>query len=353
MESSGTLNVVNKYRSPLMGFAALWILFFHMWQPLFTAEDSTVLFYVENVVKRLGFEGVDIFFLLSGMGMTYAIGKHSLKEYYYRRFKRLALPFLAVVSIRAVIEHWGFPGFISVVTGMNFLFGDMYLCLWFVTGIAIIYLLFPLYWSVFSHSRSKLLFTALVIAIWYALSLALIGTMRDDMYGFTNRLPIFFTGVYFGYCAHNGGLKVSGRVGLYIAAGLTAVGLVLSFMCNFRELEFFLPESNCCLPDYLTALGFCVLITELFGLIDGAGAFGHGVVKLFSFFGGISLEFYCVQEFLGGKTVNALTGKVPILVVNLAVLVVVTLSAWLLSRANTLLWRGVDSLRRGKQKETA
>lgn len=353
MESSGTLNVVNKYRSPLMGFAALWILFFHMWQPLFTAESPAALFYAENVVKRLGFEGVDIFFLLSGMGMTYAIGKHSLKEYYYRRFKRLALPFLAIASIRAVVEHWGFPAFIQTVTGITFLFVNMYVCLWFVTGIAILYLLFPLYWHAFSRSRSKLLFTAAIIALWYVLSLALIGRLRYDLYGFTNRLPIFFTGVYLGYRAQNGGLRASRRVALCIAAALAAVGLVLSFLCNFRSLAFLLPYSNCCLPDYLTALGLCVLITELFKLIGGAGAFGHGVVKLFSFFGGISLEFYCVQEFLGGKTVNALTGKVPDLAVNLAVLVVVTLSAWLLSRANTLLWCGVDALRRGKQKEAA
>lgn len=349
MENTATLKVINKYRAPLMGFAALWILFFHLWQPLFTDGGASAAFYVENVTKRLGFEGVDIFFLLSGMGLTYAVQKHSLGGFYYRRFKRIALPFFVVAAVRAVVERWGFRGFVQVVTGVNFLFGNMYFCLWFVSAVAIIYLFFPLYWRFFSRAKSKLIFTAGVIALWYALSLALIGTLREDMYGFTNRLPVFFTGVYFGHCAQNGGLKLSRRAALIIGAALTAVGLVLSFLCNFRSLELLLPQSNCCLPDYCTALGLTVLLTELFRFLDASGgALGRAVLKALSFIGGISLEFYCVQEFLGGKTVNALSGTVPDIVVNLAVLAAVTLSAWLLSKLNELVWRGIE---RGEGKK--
>lgn len=346
MENSATLKVINKYRAPLMGFAALWILFFHFWQPLFAEGGASVLFYVENVTKRLGFEGVDIFFLLSGMGMTCAVKKHSLSGFYYRRFKRIALPFFIIAATRALVERWGFRGFVQVVTGVNFLFGNMYFCLWFVSAVAIIYLVFPLYWRFFSRAKSKLIFTVGVIALWYALSLALVGIMRADMYGFTNRLPVFFTGVYLGHCAQNGGLKLSRRAALFAGAALAAVGLVLSFLCNFRSLEFILPQSNCCLPDYCTALGLTVLLTELFCILDvSCGAIGSALLKALSFIGSISLEFYCVQEFFGGKTVNALSGIVPDIIVNLAVLAVVTLSAWLLNRLNELFWRGIE---RGK-----
>ena len=66
MTNDSTLALVNRYRSPIMGFAALWILFFHFWQPLFANGAPAALFYAENVAKRLGFEGVDMFFLLSG-----------------------------------------------------------------------------------------------------------------------------------------------------------------------------------------------------------------------------------------------------------------------------------------------
>lgn len=348
MKYNTPLTLISKHRSSIMGFAALWILFFHMWQPLFASGSPAVLFYAENVVKRLGFEGVDIFFLLSGMGMTYAIGKHSLINFYYRRFKRLAVPFLCIAAIRAVVERWGFGGFIYVISGASFFVGNMYFCLWFVTAIAIIYLLFPMYWRLFTRARSKLVFTAFVLIIWYAVSVALIGIMREDMYGFTNRLPIFLTGVYLGWYAQNTTPTSDAphRVYIYAAVGLTLLGLILSFMCNFRNVSFLLPQSNCCLPDYLTALGLSVLLAMLFNRLDRVGAGWIG--RAFGFVGGISLEFYCVQEFLGGKTVNALAEKVPDIIVNIAVLAVVTLSAWVLFKINLLFWRNIDKFRSKK-----
>lgn len=351
MEQKSSLDTINKYRSAVMGFAALWILFFHMWQPLFSKDASGALFYVENVVKRLGFEGVDIFFLLSGMGMTYAIGKHSLGGFYFRRFKRIALPFVFIAAFRAIVEHWGFGGFVSVVTGFNFFTGNMYFCLWFVTAIALIYLVFPLYWRVFAQSRSKLIFTAAAIAIWYALSLLLIGVMKEDMYGFTNRIPVFLTGVYLGWRAQNATKHPSRSTVLLLAFVSTAAGLVLSFLCNFRSLEFILPESNCCLPDYLTALGLVVLLSEFFAWLESLCSVTRALNCALKFIGGISLEFYCVQEFLGGKTGNVLSGKVPDIVVNIAVLAVVTVTAWVLHRLNNMLWSYLARAKENSQEK--
>lgn len=339
MTNDSTLALVNRYRSPIMGFAALWILFFHFWQPLFANGAPAALFYAENVAKRLGFEGVDMFFLLSGMGLTYSVGKHSLGGFYLRRLKRLAVPFVAVAALRAVCERWGWRAFLFVVSGANFFVGNMYFFLWFVTAIAVLYLVFPLYWRFFSRARSKVVFTLAVIAVWYALSLSLRGVLREDMYGFTNRIPVFLTGVLFGWGSQKGAALPPRRTVAVIAAGLAAAGLTLSFMCNFRNLELLLPQSNCCLPSFLTALGLTALLAELFAWL-GRGA-GRFVNRALGFVGGISLEFYCVQEFLGGRTVNALAGHVPDIAVNLAVLAVVTASGWALHIANDLLWQGM------------
>lgn len=352
MTNDSTLTLINRYRSPIMGFAALWIMFFHLWQPLFADGAPMALFYAENVTKRLGFEGVDIFFLLSGMGLTYSVGKHSLGGFYLRRFKRLALPFVAVAALRAVCERWGWRVFFFVVSGANFFVNSIYFFLWFVTAIAVLYLVFPLYWRLFSRARSKLVFTLAVIAAWYVLSLALKGTMREDMYGFTNRIPVFLTGVLLGWCAQNAVTLPSRRAVALIAAILAAAGLVLSFLCNFRGLEFILPVSNCCLPDFLTALGLTALLAELFARLDKGAA--RWINRALGFIGGISLEFYCVQEFLGGRTINVLSERVPdaavnlavLAAVNLAVLAVVTVSGWLLHRANDALWRGLERIPR-------
>lgn len=65
------LDLISKYRGAIMGFAALWILFFHEWVTLFVNNQVGVN--IEGYLKRIGFCGVDIFLLLSGIGLTFAI----------------------------------------------------------------------------------------------------------------------------------------------------------------------------------------------------------------------------------------------------------------------------------------
>ena len=67
------LDLISKYRGAIMGFAALWILFFHEWVTLFVNNQVGVN--IEGYLKRIGFCGVDIFLLLSGIGLTFAIRK--------------------------------------------------------------------------------------------------------------------------------------------------------------------------------------------------------------------------------------------------------------------------------------
>ena len=42
-----------------------------------------------NVFESFGHWGVDVFLFLSGMGMVDSLMAHTVKEFYFRRFKRL------------------------------------------------------------------------------------------------------------------------------------------------------------------------------------------------------------------------------------------------------------------------
>lgn len=141
------LDVLTKYRGAVMGIAALWILFFHEWQLLSTEPGKLADF--ENYIKRIGFCGVDIFLFLSGIGLVFAIGKKSILSFYYRRLKRVYLPFLIVGIIRAVTEKWTSEGFRDNVLCISFYKTNMYSFLWFVPAILTLYLLFPLYYKIF------------------------------------------------------------------------------------------------------------------------------------------------------------------------------------------------------------
>lgn len=94
--SKRNFNDINKYRTAIMGFAALWIYFYHEqgyeWCHVYFSPQivSRLLYFI----KRLGFCGVDIFLLLSGIGLVYAIEKSSIGTFYRRRLERVFVPFV-------------------------------------------------------------------------------------------------------------------------------------------------------------------------------------------------------------------------------------------------------------------
>ena len=70
----------SRYRSTLMGVAMLSIMLSH---------QRFVHVFPINLFMSFGHWGVDIFLFLSGMGMVGSLMAHTVKEFYYRRFKRL------------------------------------------------------------------------------------------------------------------------------------------------------------------------------------------------------------------------------------------------------------------------
>ncbi len=283
------LDVLTKYRGAVMGIAALWILFFHEWQLLSTEPGKLADF--ENYIKRIGFCGVDIFLFLSGIGLVFAIGKKSILSFYYRRLKRVYLPFLIVGIIRAVTEKWTSEGFRDNVLCISFYKTNMYSFLWFVPAILTLYLLFPLYYKIFSKSSNKLMFTAAMFVIWMALSLFFRDKLRPDLYGFTNR-------------------------------------------------SFIVPTSNCSLPNLLIAISFPFVTAKLLEFlcnIPKVGIIGKGLVKFLSFFGLFSLELYCVQEWLSGKLLAEIGDQTPMMK-NIAIFALCTIAGFILYLAVKYFW---------------
>ena len=167
--------------------------------------------------------------------------------------------------------------------------------------------------------------------MWYLCSIPLAGVLKPIVFLFLNRVPSFVLGVLLGWQQQNGGLKLSRRAVNTAAAVSAAAGLILGAVCTFGETAFFRPPYNSTFPGLLIAFGFTVLLSELGGLLDRGGRAARGVNGFFGFYGRISLEIYCVQEFLGPIAADAaLTLGCGSMAVNLVQLAAVTLSAWLL-----------------------
>ena len=281
-----------------MGLAALMIYLFHQWEHQWVRvtcghETIEALF---NFVQRIAFYGVDIFFFLSGIGLIYAIEKHSLFRFYARRLERVYLPFLLSAIARAVIFGWGFIELAKKITFYDFFFVNVSSILWFIPAIICFYLLFPAFYQLFKSFGKRSAFMLCLLLLWLLVAVGLKEQIRVDFYSVINRIPIFLLGAFFGWFIRERDCCF-GIVHALIMLACFVLGLCLSYLTIYRDLFLLVPISNCCVPAFLLTVPTVFFAAEIFSLLDKI-RLGTYIVKIFSFFGKISLELYCMHEFL-------------------------------------------------------
>ena len=324
-DTKDILYLIGRYRNAIMGFAALYILFFHEWIVI-TGEDSA-FYFAEKFIKRIGFYGVDIFFFLSGMGLIYSIEKHNVLEFYKRRFVRVFIPFFIMAIIISINKEWGMETFLKNVFGINFYIKSIYSYLWFVPAIMNLYILFPIYYFFFKKSPNKGQFTMAVLIIWLFLAVYFRDNIRFDLYGFINRIPIFLIGVLAGWTSKEREIKFTGLT-WGICLMTFGLGLYFAYLTCYKGYYLVVPSSNCCIPNILLSITTSCLLAKIFYFCDEKlKLFGKAVMKVFVFFGTISLEFYCVQEWLAKILKKKFPDTWDDMVINIAVFIAVTITA--------------------------
>lgn len=172
-----------------MGFAILWVVLFH----------SGLVFNVYFVpIKHLGYLGVDIFMLCSGLGVAFSLKKRNLSDFYWRRFKRLAIPYYPVLGVLFLMNLLS-PDVGKSKMLQAFMFTDFWripdVFNWFVGAIAGFYLVAPiLYGLLKEHKFGKGMFAVLAGAS-VLLSLCF---LHDSRLTALSRLPLFLLGLYMG-----------------------------------------------------------------------------------------------------------------------------------------------------------
>lgn len=337
------LELVSKYRTAIMGFAALCICFLHEWKLVF--GDVEFLRRPEEFVHWMGLSGVDIFFFISGMGLTYSIGKRKLSDFYFQRLKRVLFPFVIVAIIRALYEKWTFMQFLGNVTGYNFFAKDVYSLLWFVPAIVILYLLFPFYYKLFQKSSNKVIFTINVIMIWLILLVVFEKHIRQDLSTYFNRIPGFIMGVLFGWLSQNKKIEFtkSTWVMIFIAfiSGTYSCYMILYSGAAYNHTIISISNMMMSIPLIFLVAGALEMISR--------SKYGKSVSKVLctvlNFFGVMSLELYCVQEWMDPLIIPHFEGKVDVWVINLIVIAILTVCGFVLYMAGKMFWKGVDSVR--------
>lgn len=287
-------SIISKHRTKLMGVAALWIYVFHILPaPAFSNAEGLGLiwWYIRNV----GFCGVDMFLFLSGLGLSYSMEKHPLHglgdclRFWAQRFYRIYVVFLPFAVIFALLDGWGIGLFLKRLVCLDQFRVNLYNFCWYVCCILLMYLLAPGLYRLVRRSPAA---TMASVAVYLGLLLMLKGVLRGDLYAIAVRLPVFVLGLWVGRLSLE--KRTIGWMGWSISAVMLVVGVVLSFGLNAGLIPSPMPAGNA-LVNILMVPGLLLALCAVFMWMDGHRWFTPGG-KILAFFGGISFEFYLLQE---------------------------------------------------------
>lgn len=310
--------LLSKYRTQLMGVAALMIIFCHA--PNYGVDIRSVpirLFWFGNI-------GVDIFLFLSGMGCWFSLTKSQCYFLWLkRRFVRIFIPYTIVLLILRVlsllVDHVSWGEWLLYFSTLRF--WTHHDGMWYVALLVLLYPLAPLFYRIFEFSRNRTVTAITLIALILVITHIPAGNNVDltnsiilNLQGAFKRAVSFIIGMYLAPYIKNG-IKVNS----WLVIGLSALGCILFhilmkgvfyswlyvlpiliIMCMlFEKLPqesktniFLLWIGAASLESYLANVGLCVLMHHLpASWMDSTIFFGHYLDYTFVIIAGLGLTY--------------------------------------------------------------
>ena len=199
--------LISKYRPVLMAVAILLIMFCHL--DVAQSHNGLDRTRVARILQT-GSVGVDIFLLLSGIGLYYSYTKKRMPYWPFekKRLLRILPSYFVIGGITyllydILIRGLSFGKFVRDLSFITWLIdgGTRY---WYVLAICVFYLLFPILYSFIFGGSKQLLKTLLFGAGWFVAAELLChasSTVNHFRIALC-RLPIFMLGIYTGKLAH-------------------------------------------------------------------------------------------------------------------------------------------------------
>ena len=283
------LRLFSKYRLALMGVSTILIIFFHGLS-VWGYYGAKLPIIARMITGFLGSVGVDIFLLLSGIGIFCSLKNNSdTFEFYKRRIVRL---FPSVITVSGIfwaikdilIERQGYQQYLFDITGASFwLEGENRF--WYIHLTILLYLLSPLLMKLTSKNKIILL----MITIIFPLLLEIWGShFFDNCEIAVCRIPIYIFGLYGGgYVQKKANISYFEISVIFIMLLIMEVLRVTEYITVSRYARSILAVCICML--------FCIL-AERFQL--------KNTIKFLELIGAYSLEIYIVQVSLIWFAIN-------------------------------------------------
>ena len=189
---------LSAYRSHLMGFAILWVVWFHsrVYLNFFSVSLLNNFF---SFVKTIGYGGVDVFLLVSGMGIYNSLEKNEISKYIRNRIKRIMPVWWTYLIICILLGHFVFNINFSKMEIIGFAtYTGYWLDMsnqgnWYVYAIILFYLISPIFYSLLKNSKNKLTMVTLLVTIAIIVSVAFWESSKLIVF---SRVPIYIIGMY-------------------------------------------------------------------------------------------------------------------------------------------------------------
>ena len=298
---------LSKYRGVIMGIMILWVIIFHS---SFTFNsgvpfiDKTL-----NFIKDIGYGGVDVFFLLGGMGIYNSLEKNDLGTFYKNRLiKILPTWFIYLFVLMMVSSYVYFSpytggevfGFVTF-TGfwMNFAGQGN----WYIHATMLFYFIAVYIHFFMKKSNRKILLVSLIALVSIVFAMRLTNDYRLIAF---SRFPVFLLGMTISATLRDKLVMDKKRWFILLAIFIASVGLLILIYT--------------CLSDYMWEYGLhwyaFLLIAPTMSLLI-AKAFDMGkkylkwLIKFLSILGKSSLEILLISDFFNAffKKMNIVYGN--------------------------------------------
>ncbi len=291
------MNNISKYKVELMGVSAILIFAGHCANVNILSGGG----YIKKIFKVLpvlgGSISVDIFCLLSGMGVVYSLKKNTNMEYVIKRLTRVYMPYFLIALIgNLLINYENFSIYVLKLSTIYFwIFGND--GTWFVPFILLMYgvalILRPLYKN--NSFKIECIWSSIFVVISWLLLIFLNlyqENLMDRLGIALNRIPIFFIGIIIGQCCIRK-IKINNAYIIFLFGGMilkskiNSISVVGTVLSECRSLFFVILE--------ILALTVIVKMEEKENILGELSAFLHKCIVLC---GKLSLEIYLIHIFI-------------------------------------------------------
>ena len=318
------LSDISRYRGELMGLAMLFVMLFHVWMPRSNPMYGLV---------RCGNVGVDIFLLLSGVGLWYSWTKTpSAKHFFRRRLLRIYPAWVVMAALFYIPNYLNTPGggyspdipnlIANILVGWSFWRVDD-LTFWFVPAIMALYVIAPAYMKlIIKHPAYRWTpVVAMVLAVmvqYYPPVHQAVGHLEI----FFSRVPIFLIGVNLGAWVKEGRTLDGQALWLVIAAFVMSLAMCVEFEESWRGR----------FPLFIERMVYIPLTLSMVVLLNLAlRKTPQTVRRALAFIGTISLELYLIHIQFVMKYITPY--KLGYCLTALTMIAVSIVLAWLLHKA--------------------